>query len=181
MKVIFLDMDGVLNNRSSMRKSFYHEKQPDGTLRMVGRVHPPENPPYYSVHPPCVLRLKRVVRETGAVIVVSSSWRYHSQWEEVIRHALEWGGFPDAPILGRTQRSNHGFRGDEVQAWLINWAARHNLAEPEKRVTSYVIVDDDTDFLDDQLPFFVQTSRVSGLKKTDANRMIKILNQGDKL
>ena len=56
MKVIFLDIDGVLNSEE------YYESFPDGEFI----------PP---IDPVCVERLKRIVDRTGAKLILSSSWR----------------------------------------------------------------------------------------------------------
>ena len=53
MKVLFLDIDGVLNG---------HEKHPDS--------------PYTTIRPDCVRRLNRVIKATDCKIVISSAWRY---------------------------------------------------------------------------------------------------------
>ena len=50
------------------------------------------------------------------------------------------------------------------------WLSRH----PE--VERYAIVDDDSDMLPEQMPFFVRTSaETGGLKKRHADRLIKLL------
>lgn len=56
-KVIFLDIDGVLINRESFM----------APLKMRGvRV---------AAHPACMAQLNRIIADTGAGIVVSSTWR----------------------------------------------------------------------------------------------------------
>ena len=59
-------------------------------------------------------------------------------------------------------------RGTEIQMWLD--------AHPE--VENYVILDDDTDMLDNQSDHFVQTSYEEGLNEETANKAISILNDG---
>lgn len=70
-------------------------------------------------------------------------------------------------------------RGEEIQYWLDN-----------NQVERYVIIDDDTDFLEEQKAFFVQTSDNIdhtdyldigyGLTKECAEKAIYILNENDK-
>ena len=44
-------------------------------------------------------------------------------------------------------------------------------------VENYVIIDDDSDMLDEQLYHFVQTNFEDGITDTEVNRVIKILNK----
>jgi len=57
VKVIFLDIDGVL---------------------CISRTNPKRGRPPYrfgGLHPPAVAQLQRIVRATGALVVISSAWR----------------------------------------------------------------------------------------------------------
>ena len=56
MKVIFLDVDGVLNSMD-----YLEENYEDYRLHPINRI--------------CVERLARIVRQTDARLVLSSSWR----------------------------------------------------------------------------------------------------------
>jgi len=62
-----------------------------------------------------------------------------------------------------------GIRGNEVKEWLD----RH----PE--VDKYVILDDDSDFLEDQKPFFVQTNSDDGFSANNYMAAEKILKEKD--
>ena len=63
MKIIFLDFDGVMDT------AYY-----DHVLAKEGK---PGNDKYGTIFDPyCVQNLKRIIDETGAKIVVSSSWKY---------------------------------------------------------------------------------------------------------
>ena len=62
-KIIFLDFDGVLNTEHNQNMHMYHGK------------------PWKDKHgaffdPDAVAELKRIVEETGADIVIESSWKY---------------------------------------------------------------------------------------------------------
>jgi hypothetical protein len=57
-------------------------------------------------------------------------------------------------------------RGSEIAEWL----SRH----PE--VDRYAIVDDDSDMLPEQVPFFVQTSFETGMTDEHAAKLIEVLN-----
>lgn len=70
MKIIFLDFDGVMDT------AYY-----DHILSKEGL---PSCDEYGAVFDPsCVMNLKHIIDQTGADIVVSSSWK----------HMMEYGGF----------------------------------------------------------------------------------------
>jgi hypothetical protein len=118
MKVLFLDVDGVLNSQRL--------GTPDG------------------MRPWCVTQLARIVKESGCKIVVSSTWRAGGIGEtsDFHRCLLEASVPGDDTIqrvlIGITPDlvgNGEGARGDEIAAWL----GEH----PD--VESFVILDDDTD------------------------------------
>ena len=79
MKIIFLDFDGVMDT------AYY-----DHVLHKEGK---PGNDKYGTIFDPyCVQNLKRIIDETGAKIVVSSSWKYDMSYGGVkgqeMRHPL---------------------------------------------------------------------------------------------
>ena len=115
MKVIFLDIEGVLMNL--------------GSQHLGGEADPQ-----------CVARLNQLTDSTGAALVVSSTWR--SQGLEEITELLRGWGVTGA-VAGITDDLSYldltytiGIqRGDEIGQWLD----RH----PE--VEAFVILDDDDD------------------------------------
>jgi len=151
MKVIFLDIDGVLN---SVEQSIAgHSNQSNVRL--------------YRVDPVKVGLLRWLVDQTDAKVVISSTWRYgHTlQWFEGYFEALGWL----APIIGMTPRLDT-IRGAEVQAWLDT--DDKMVGDVEK----YVILDDDSDFLEGQP--LVQCSSVCGLSLQNVIDAIDILGVG---
>jgi hypothetical protein len=118
-----------------------------------------------------VARMNRVCQETGAVIVVSSTWRLGDEkdWAKTKRK-LRMAGLK-GKIVDRTaasvwidgERANE--RGHEIQAWLTE--------HPE--VTSFAIVDDDSDMvhLMDRL---VKTTWDRGFEDSHAEQLIALLN-----
>src|SRR4029079_3793405 len=104
MKVIFLDIDGVLNhNRMS------HHRDPTS-------IEPLPIP----IAPACMAQLNRLITETAAKIVISSSWRLVVRWQDLgpalIRHGLVGEVIDETPDL-----SNHA-------TWLANWQTRKGSA-----------------------------------------------------
>jgi len=132
MRVLFLDIDGVLNTDRNFQKQ--------------GKQSQPFDPE-------AIAALNRVLRETDAKIVVSSAWRIKPEgWTEAAQ--LEWlkellasegvkgevVGFTPWLIIGEKEEFAPGHfmypsspRRDEIAAWLKD--------HPE--VTSWVAVDDD--------------------------------------
>jgi HAD domain in Swiss Army Knife RNA repair proteins len=89
MKVIFLDIDGVLNCKST--------------------PNPRKFP--YIVDQRLLARFKRLVDRTGAKVVLSSTWRYDPAG---IFSAKHWG----IPFIGVTPDMPGRPRRDEIRAWL---------------------------------------------------------------
>jgi hypothetical protein len=95
VKIVFLDIDGVLVNGRSMfvRKGNF----PTGD-------------------PPCVKALNAITEATGAAIVITSTWRLESSLAELRAMLKEWGVTGD--ILDVTPTMLERERADEIRAWL---------------------------------------------------------------
>ena len=70
-------------------------------------------------------------------------------------------------IFGIYGSTYHFTRGEEIQMWL----------EWHPKVTNYVIIDDRTDFLDEQKERFVHVNSYRGFTDEDLNLAITILNK----
>lgn len=153
-RILFLDVDGVLNYRA---------------------IFVPGNP-----QPICPLawsRLEAILAATGAQVVLSSTWRmndhpddpYHAKLRQIglFRHTHpDWRTKHNLPSTGDGPLKVWPTRGDEIAEWL----SRH----PE--IAAFAIVDDDSDLRDEQLHAFVQTSFAAGLTDAHRDRLIAILN-----
>jgi hypothetical protein len=157
VRVIFLDFDGVLNSHAWMRADSKRAER-EGTGVM-------------GLDPSAVSRLNWIVRETGAVVVVSSSWRYGRSVEE-LKGILERVGFYGV-VLDKTadwsRDESRGIyveqeRGDEIASWL------HGRPEVE----SFVVLDDDSDMTAVQ-DRHVKTSFAGGLLDEHVERAIQML------
>ena len=161
ISVIFLDIDGVLNVYS-------HDHDEFGSQFM----------------PQFVNNLKRVIEETGAKIVISSTWRFgglqrmKDMWEKRNSPGEVIDITPDCTYLhneGLFEWLDQVERGHEVESWL----------DEHPEVERYVIFDDDNDFLPHQRNNFVRTANNInhpdsldigyGLTNECANRAIRIL------
>ena len=164
MKVIFLDIDGVLNSEESMRELGMGNFWSD-------------NP-----HPMHIRWLNKIIEETGAVVVISSTWRHGMSSTNMWRllHLLGFRG----TVIDNTPRLNSAFRGTEIKAWLnihidkfIKYGNSDSLASHncKEQVESFVILDDDSDMLD-LTSHLVLVDSLKGLTEEDANKAIEILN-----
>lgn len=148
MKVLFLDIDGVLNSLSSV----------------LALGNPNEH-----LDPVCVALVARLLKETDAKVVVSSSWRI-GRTVETLKHELDRIGAHKIAdrIIGRTGDGYNGHRGRQIKEWI-------ELNAPE---CSYVILDDDSDMLPAQRPYFVKTNFDEGFRASHYKRAMAILNPG---
>ena len=109
--VIFLDVDGVLDSARCLTCDFERDDRTLFLPRSAAFSTPLERR--------ALSCLQRLVRASGARIVVSSSWRGVAEAMEHLRAALaEY----DLEVLDTTSGSSS--RGEEIEAWL----ARHPVA-----------------------------------------------------
>lgn len=165
-KIIFLDIDGVIATPESII---------DGEW---GLVHSKQ------------LLLKRILDETGAEIVLSSSWRLHTV-EETKEYMSEKGFLFSDKIVGVTIRAYHYIdrshkihlsipRGVEIQQWIDTNIHSDNGKNFKKKCVgidySYVILDDDIDMLFTQRYNFINTNSLEGLTELNVSKAVGILN-----
>ncbi len=167
MKVIFLDMDGVLNNDTFL----------DDACRREPHVMPMNRWPGGHIDPTNVLELDRLVVATGARLVLSSAWRGHIELVE-LHTLLADRGYSGRDFYSQTPRlynenmsdHTHIIRGREIQAWLDQ---PHPLS-----IESYVVLDDMGPHEFSNLPpaRLVQTDPLVGLTAANVKRAIRVLN-----
>lgn len=95
MKLIFLDIDGVLINRAACMEGFG------------------------AVHPPAVDELNKLIEDTDAAIVVSSCWRVGRTVPDLRELLGKWG--VRARVIDKTPYMPDADRGTEIQAWLTEY------------------------------------------------------------
>lgn len=170
MKVLFLDIDGVINTvggELGLRHCLQIDPKEEG---LIG--------PWEAFDPACLWYLREIVEDTGCKIVVSSTWRAGETAESmkrwfkcpVIKEAIidstpHFYSTSHPELKDRTGRVQ---RGEEIMDWLN----RH----PE--VTNYAVLDDDTD-MDVVRRNFFKTCSYDGLKKDVAYKVIHHLNNKD--
>lgn len=141
MKVIFLDVDGVLNTRPG------------------------------SLDAAKLQLLTQIVQETGAQIVLSSTWRKHQHLKNRLQSALSARAlklYSSTPVL---EYEEYGLmrarpRGEEIRAWL----------DENPHVSQFVILDDDPNMVTLK-PLLVQTQSDTGLTPDLARECIRRLNE----
>lgn len=123
MKIIFLDIDGVITSPRTL--SWF-------------------NFDIYAVN-----FLRWLCVEVDIKIVISSTWRlnHSKQFFEAI-----FGNIIHDDWKTKSVRMDRR-RGLEIDEWL----SRHS------EVTRYLILDDDSDMLENQIPSFIQTDSVNGM------------------
>ena len=175
MKVIFLDVDGVLNSHQSA--TFWHSKRDQETWETSMYKEWEGTIKEYIAREFCPIALsntEELVRQVpGVKIVVSSTWRL-GETVETLKKILYPAKLVADAIIDVTpsfhRRNDAGeqmTRGHEIQDWLN----RH----PE--VDKYVIIDDDSDMLDSQKENFVKTSGFHGFQHLDMLWALRILGE----
>lgn len=169
MRVVFLDIDGVINHCNT-----HHHVTPTT-----------QEPLPIPIDPRCMECLNRLIAETGAKIVISSSWRAEAHWTRLGPALVRQGLVAD--VIGETPDLPNN------RLWLANWEIRHGVpfdferlkrgweiaewlaAHPE--VTSFVILDDVSD-MDALIPWLVLTHPNDGLTDPDVERAKYLLDAG---
>ncbi len=156
-KIIFLDFDGVLNSLRGYLKA-----------RAEGRPRVDEYGTAFDGD--CVGALRKIVEATDARIVITSSWRFfldmddlRKMWTDRQLPASVYSVTPTDLLIDAEEKCG---RGIEINEWLYE----------NGPVGGYVILDDDEEVLPGQLPHLVRTDPEVGLTSFDADRAIGIIN-----
>ncbi|MCJ7801479.1 MAG: HAD domain-containing protein [Candidatus Marinimicrobia bacterium] len=157
MKVIFLDIDGVLVTRNSMKYQYLNFPD-DASIRFSKNA---------------VKNLNKLIRLTKAKIVISSTWRlFHSleELQNIFKKQRIRGEIISTTSIERAPVEEDIPRGQKIADWL----AQH----PE--IEKYVIIDDDVQADCIQFHPFncVETSYKRGFSPEDRfNEALAILNE----
>jgi hypothetical protein len=161
MKIIFLDIDGVLNSKNFfMREPIMYNTVEEYYTRSIDHI---------AVH-----RLANIIKATEAAIVLSSSWRNYPPCVEAIHRVFKMHGIEDRIIGATPEGEALSVRGNEILGWIKD---NTDLVGYYYNYTEYVILDDNDDMLYWQKDNFIQTNAIYGLTDKDANRAISILNR----
>lgn len=162
MKLIFLDVDGVLNSGDGNNAI--------GELILEGFI--PSHCDQRWFQPRHVRLLYKIEHLTGAHLVLSSSWRNGNSLDYV-QSLMREAGHPRPTLIGKTD-SEGPTRGAEIARYL----KRYNNDPVLDNVSTYVVLDDDWDKdLDLDLDHFVQIDYREGLTERHVQRAVEILNK----
>lgn len=155
MKVIFLDIDGVLNSTQ------YWESIQDDKREMSEME--------FELCPKCLKNLKEIVDATNAKIVVTSTWkRIKNKMEKFEQYIPNFG----LSVYDQTPCHPDGaiHRGDEI---------RQYLEQHKNEIEKFILLDDDTfpDF-NELTKYLVKTNFYkNGLCKEHVNKAIEMLGR----
>lgn len=162
MYIIFLDIDGVLNTEHGLKTISDNWTN----LEAIRDTEDGKEP----FCPTAIEVLKRIIDETGAKIVISSTWR--SDGLEWFQDFWKNRGLP-GEIIDITPYEENRVRGREVDNWLHRrgyyyptdyWSAPAWVEAREScYIEGYCIIDDDWDFFIQQTPHYVNTPAYYGL------------------
>lgn len=148
LKVLFLDVDGVIITAGSKACRDARMKAPD---------------------PGCVAQLNRVLLETGAKVVVSSCWRIGRTRMNMQRKLRSWG--VECEVVGLTPNIGLPGRGREIEAWLKDCIPEAFQIRPGE-----IAILDDCNDMAPYMDRLVRTDFRKGLTKAKADAAIRMLN-----
>lgn len=171
MKVVFFDIDGVINSERSFlggshRLDVIHVDDymdDESYTQRLARI---------TVDPIACGLINRILKRVDAHLVLSSTHRKHFKDEatklEKIQEYLTVLGIDGQRCIGWTP-SLHKKRGEEIKHWIYE--------HPE--VTDYVIIDDNSDMLPEQLANFVHVDSAVAFSAGDYREACRILGEPD--
>lgn len=178
VRIIFLDIDGVLNGYSKMTGKLYWLFTHFHLMEFVNKYYD-----LFGIRTHNVRLLSKIIRCTGAKVVLSSSWRsgwFVSYEEKSKRHRRLQDLFAkfNIDVVGITPFIN-GRREAEIARWI---------SENHCQVENFVVIDDEKFGIEEYYKnHFVQTSETdeicgswyenTGLKRKHVLRAIEILNK----
>jgi hypothetical protein len=167
VRIIFLDIDGVLATPEHLK-----DKQ-------------------WALNPEKQKMLGKILAQTDAKIVLSSSWRC-ATLEKTKEHMEKEGFLFNDKLIGVTIRAyqylEYGMpvhlsipRGVEIKQWIDTHIHSDNGINFERKKLgkdfNYVILDDESDMLLEHKNNFIHTKGDIGLTVNDVRTAVKILNK----
>jgi hypothetical protein len=160
-KIIFLDLDGILNSENYFSEIKPIWFKPEEILSGKNLDE--------AIDPKAVTQLNRIIDETGANIVLSSHWRLWLPLSKICDILVVRGlkkqfvkNFIDKTPVGSGERQK------DIKLWLSE----------NKDIKNFIILDDKpkSDFIE-IIDHFVHCKEKKGLTIKRANKAIKLLNQ----
>ena len=151
MKIIFLDVDYVLNSTRKLIEVYTETGKPHSGYS-------------YPFDERCMENLKKLVLETDSKLVITSVWRKNEEGRCVLLNELKKYDL-DKYVIGYTPVLNC-VRGKEITIFLSNL----------NRKVKFVILDDSSD-MGELLPFLVRTDGRVGLTDKNVKEAIEKLSK----
>lgn len=179
MKILFLDIDGVLNDYGTATYFHYLKHEEKNENRVNKNNYKEILAEQFSNS--SIGNLITIIKETNCKIVVSSTWRLGQDLDQMKKWFINFPIIQDA-IIDKTdsikissKNSVHNIpRGLECSIWLSD-----NNINTYWQDTDFAIVDDDCDMWPLQKSFF-NTSSYDGLTYSVARKIIDHLNKPTK-
>ena len=189
MKVIFLDIDGVLNCQNGYKGGYCKY-----TKLVVDSED--EKDHYQQFYPPSKKLLNKLIEETDAKIVISSTWRHSGiQFMQRVWKAEGMSGeiIDVTPSFRHIQISEDDHfpvpRGLEINYWLDKKDFSHIFWSKEVQekyvkqsgIYNYIIIDDDSDMLYNQKEHFIHVKpsprNLDGFNQENYDQAISVLSK----
>lgn len=164
-QVIFLDVDGVLNNTNYTCK-VYDRKGKDYYFKICDRD-------FALFDPKSVRYIRKLIKyfDNNVLLVISSTWRRNRDALNKVLEKITKGKYIYSLHVDTTKVRLDNIRGLEI---------RDYLEEHDLKYTNFVIIDDDVfDIIHPEVPDysrnFVKCSHLTGFKKKEYKRALQIL------
>lgn len=155
MKVLFLDIDGVLNSAD------WYGHRPHKFLK----DNPEESDWECELDPAALALFKKLVHDNPDLqIVISSTWRLNYELDEFKRRFAQMFTIEPSRVIDKTPRLG-SIRGLEIQDWLNR----------NPQVTKFAIIDDDSD-MGDLMDHLFKTSWQSGIQMSHVKELTEFFN-----
>lgn len=164
MKIIFLDIDGVLNSDVYCASDYYKEAtagMSDAEVMLIAH--------HLHLDPDAIKLMNDLVDRSGAEVVLSSTWRTKYTPDEMTDMLKGRGAtfkITDSTPVLFGKLSERIPRGKEIGAYLKKF---------ERQPDSYIILDDYEDMLTLK-PNLVKVDSRYGLTIANVNKALKLLN-----
>lgn len=147
-KIIFLDIDGVLNGTEFL------EQKPTTEDWWLSQLNLKS-----------IVALNLITRASKAKIVIISTWRIITTFDTLCSTLKKAG--VKGEIIGCTPYMRGHTRNEEIKCWLKS---------SQQKIDSYVIIDDITDDFDDLSDRAIKTDPNTGLTEANINSILEVLN-----
>jgi hypothetical protein len=192
MKVIFLDMDGVVNSDILINEWIANKRQEikelnnyDGSkdwdkirIAVKNAFNKEFDHSTELIFPELAGYIKQICDKTDCFIVWSSTWRNLSKYQdiEVAKDMFNRHGLPGDKLIGYTPQlhfMDQGIRGNQIRAWINN--------NTIGKVTKAAVIDDRFD-AGENLPKCAKYFNINpqtGINEFDVEDIINYLNKED--